>query len=131
MVVFALLTLVLGAAGMAHLLAPVQRQRDVDARLSQQWLERMDAGIDLLERQIRVEKELIQEYDRADQMLEVELETLRIAGRLEDEAVEKITARIAELDVMREANRELELLLEANEEIERLLLGHGEPEARG
>lgn len=102
------------------------RMRAVDARLYRLRLERMDAGIALLERQVRVEHELIDEYERADRMLDVEMETLRVSGRLEEEAVEQISARLAELDGIREANRELELLLEANEEIERFLLGRGD-----
>lgn len=159
----ALLALVIGAAGIAHLLAPVApppgelkglrrrqkelerrrsegrariaelgawvedirslqaRMRAVDASLYRTRLERLDAGIGLLRRQLELEEVLQTEYARAAAILDVECETLRVAGRLEDRLVEDVTLRLAELEAVREDTRELELLLQAAEEVEALL----------
>jgi hypothetical protein len=97
--------------------------RDVDPELYRERIERLEAAQRLLEKQIRIERELAEEYEKARRILEVEMETERLVGRLEQEVVERITERLAELDATREANRELRFQLEANEEVERLLRG--------
>jgi hypothetical protein len=102
-----------------------RRMQEVDPQLYAARIQRLDAGVALLRRQIELEEELIREYARADEMLDVEIETLRVAGRLEEDSVDRITARLDELEAIREMNRDLQLQLEANEEVERLLL-HGE-----
>jgi hypothetical protein len=100
-----------------------RRMTALDSALYRGRIATLDAGIALLEEQVRVERELIREYARADAMLEVEIESHRVAGRFEEEALDRIAARLAELEAVREANRDMRHLLEANEEVERFLHG--------
>jgi hypothetical protein len=161
-IVLALLLLVLCAAAIAHVLAPLPpsdpmarlrdrkrslergadesrgliRQRDttidelqglldtmsrVDSALYEERAARIREGIAVLERQIELEVSLLDEYRRADELLEVELETLRVAGGLEDEAARRIDERFAALESIMESNREMERMIAANEEVERLV----------
>lgn len=106
-----------------RLLALTERMRQVDEELYGARIRRIAAGIDLLDRQMAVEHELLSEYARAHDILEVELETWRVAGNLEGGVLDEITDRLQELEAIRESNRDLELLLEANEDVERLLRG--------
>jgi hypothetical protein len=113
--------------GQEHLLGEITQlqrmMRDVDPTLYRSRLQRLDAAKSMLREQIRVEHELMDEYAKTHRILEVEAESARVVGRLEDGVVETMERRLAELDAAREANREMRFQLEANEEVERLLRG--------
>ncbi|CAN5704585.1 hypothetical protein BH23GEM8_BH23GEM8_04790 [soil metagenome] len=99
------------------------KMREVDPELYRGRIERLDSARALLEKQIRIERDLVVEYERAERILDVEIETERVVGQLGDEVLEAMSQRLAELDAARDANRELRYQLEANEEVERLLSG--------
>jgi hypothetical protein len=110
-----------------HLLAEIgrlqQMMREVDPELYRARLARLDDARVLLREQIRVERELMREYEKTQRILEVEMETVRVVGRLEEDVMQTIEQRLAELDAAREANRDMRFQLEANEEVERILGG--------
>ncbi len=110
-----------------HLLQEIgrlqQMMREVDPELYRARLARLDDARDLLRRQIRMERDLIHEYEKTQRILEVEMESVRVVGRLESDVIESIEQRLMELDAARQANREMRYQLEANEEVERILGG--------
>lgn len=97
--------------------------RALDPDLYGTRIERLDSARKIVEEQIRIERELLAEYEKAQRILDIEIETVRVVGELGGDVMESVSQRLAELDSARDANRQLRYQLEANEEVERLLRG--------
>lgn len=83
---------------------------------------RIDRAVTILRQQMTNAKGLVAEYNKTLQMIEIEVETSKIAAQLPDaeEFMTMILGRLEELKAIEHQNQQLKFQLEANEEVRRL-----------
>jgi hypothetical protein len=105
--------------------APLHALRDKMERVGRdKYASRLDTltrAIDLLSTQRDVQQQLLNGYERAIAMIEIEVESGAVGDALDDGIVEEIESGRSELDALREQSAEIERLVAANDEVSRLL----------
>lgn len=97
------------------------KMMDVGEELYQRRICNIEKAMRLIEQQLELELRLLDQYDRAIKILEVEYETGRTCDTLPDEVSSALLVKLEELRAAEAMNSELDLMLSANEEVERLL----------
>jgi hypothetical protein len=104
-----------------RLLELLDKMNDVGEELYHRRIGNIEKAMTLIDQQLELDQRLLDQYDRAIKILEVEYETGRTSDSLPDEVSNTLLSKYEELRAAENMNRELNLMLNANEEVERLL----------
>ncbi len=98
-----------------------EKMISVGAELYRARIEKLDAALSILLQQLALDRELVEGYGRAIQMLEIEIDSQTTTDAVPSSIVDTISAKTQELLSVRQRNQELEIALLANEEVEQVL----------
>jgi chromosome segregation ATPase len=101
----------------------VSELRDLDAQMAEangdfeQRRQVVQRGLDALQHHVRNDEKLRAAIDDTIEMVEIEYRASRVLDHLPDEALDRLSTTIAELDAIEAENEALEAQLEANAEV--------------
>lgn len=105
------------------------KMRSVDAKLYSPRLIRLGKVLEMLQRQMTLDDELANGYEKAIDMLEIEIESLDVALVIGDDAMAMIDGKVEEVAALKRMHTELEAQLAGYEEVERYLGRSGQGKA--
>lgn len=110
-----------------RLRALAAKMEAADPSLYAERLEVLRRGISAIERQLELERQLVDAHSRLIATLEIEAESASASLALDAATGEAIERKLEALRALREASAELERELRANDEVERMLRGSATP----
>jgi hypothetical protein len=84
-------------------------------------IRRLNDASRLLGEQGEIDRRLIEGYNKAVAMIQIEIESFVVADWISHDATDRIEAKLAELEALKEAIQDRARKLAANEELERFL----------
>lgn len=109
------------ANALARLKATHAKMMNVDSALYASRIESLQGAIADLEKLHQTEQALCESYDKAIDMLDIEIDSLEFSSTLSPDVFTNLEARLLDIQAMEQLDQELRLHLEANEEVAALL----------
>ncbi len=108
--------------------ALIERMKGLDQEHYGSRIRSLIAACDLLDEQLALNGTLWREYEKADEMVEIELEANELSGTLGSVLPSELDSKMANLRLLQESFSQLDAQLAANVEVERLLAANPDRE---